>query len=122
MREDDSEAVLRQKLIGDLSRLECQDDAIIHILERLFTHSRDTTIKITPEAWKLKLQQALIQLTINQSKSGVTVICIEDLHWADPSTVDLFRMLLNNADLPVFFLISYRPGLIQTRIGSRSGL
>jgi class 3 adenylate cyclase/tetratricopeptide (TPR) repeat protein len=111
VREGDSEAVVRQKLVKDFSPLEGEDGAIIHILERLFTHSRDSAIKITPEAWKLKLRQALIHLTISQSRNGVAVICIEDLHWADPSTVDLFRMMLNNADLPVFFLISYRPGM-----------
>ncbi|MBC2742332.1 MAG: hypothetical protein HGJ93_04570, partial [Desulfosarcina sp.] len=56
------------------------------------------------------LRQALVQLIINQSRTRVTVICIEDLHWADPSTVDMFRMVLNEANLPVFFLISLRPG------------
>jgi class 3 adenylate cyclase/tetratricopeptide (TPR) repeat protein len=112
LRGDDSEAAVRQKLAQILRPIEGEDGTIIRILERLFIHSRDNAIKMTPEVWKLKLRQALIQLTISQSQSGVTVICIEDLHWADPSTVDLLRMMLNNADLPVFFLISCRPGLL----------
>ncbi|MDX2452946.1 hypothetical protein [Desulfosarcina sp.] len=49
----------------------------------------------------------------NQSKIGLTVFCIEDLHWADPSTVDIFRMVLNEADLPVLFLISCRPAQLN---------
>ncbi|WP_155319866.1 adenylate/guanylate cyclase domain-containing protein [Desulfosarcina alkanivorans] len=112
LREGDSETVVRQKLVEILRPLEGEDGPIAHVLERLFIHSRDNTINITPEAWKLKLRQALIQLAISYSQDGVTIICIEDLHWADPSTVDLLRMMLNNAALPVFFLISYRPGLL----------
>jgi class 3 adenylate cyclase/tetratricopeptide (TPR) repeat protein len=113
VREDDPPAVVREKLAEELGSPEDEDGTLFPILERLFTPSDNNPVKITPEVWKLKLRQLLIRLTINRSRSGVTVICIEDLHWADPSTVDLFRMMLNDADLPVFFLISCRPGLLS---------
>jgi class 3 adenylate cyclase/tetratricopeptide (TPR) repeat protein len=113
VRGDDPPAVVREKLEKQLGSPADEDGALYPILERLFTLSDNNPVKILPEVWKLKLGQALIRLTINQSRSGVTVICIEDLHWADPSSVDLFRTMLNDADLPVFFLISYRPGRLS---------
>lgn len=117
IREDDSPAEVREKLAEQLGSPADEDGTFLPILDRLFPPSDNNPVKIPPEAWKLKLRQALIRLTINQSQSGVIVICIEDLHWADPSTVDLFRMMLNDADLPVFFLISYRPGLLSFNPG-----
>lgn len=110
LREDDSEDVIRQKLAEDLGPLTAEDGTFVLILERLFTLSHDNAARVTPELWKIKLGRALVRLIRNQSRTGVTVICIEDLHWADPSTVGLFQFVLNEANLPVLFLVSLRPG------------
>jgi class 3 adenylate cyclase/tetratricopeptide (TPR) repeat protein len=107
---DDSKTVVRGKL-DDLLKGICDDDedrAII--MDRLFTLSSDRRTIITPEAWKIRLKQALIRIIDSQSRSRTTVICIEDLHWADPSSVDLLCSVINEADLPVLFLISQRCG------------
>ncbi len=110
VRDDDSEDVIRRKLGDELKNRYGEEETIAVILERLFTLSGDRASTITPESWKIKLKQALTRMIDKQSQIAPTIICIEDLHWADPSTVDLMRHLLNDADLPVFFLISYRPG------------
>ena len=110
LRDDDSLDMIRRKLAAELNPHRESDQAILQIIEHLFTQPNDKARPITPETWKLKLKQALVKMIDSQSKSGLTVICIEDMHWADPSTVALFRNLLNEADLPVLFLISYRPG------------
>uniref|UniRef100_UPI00356A22C3 ATP-binding protein n=1 Tax=Desulfosarcina sp. TaxID=2027861 RepID=UPI00356A22C3 len=107
---DDSQDLVRKKLAAELNPNRDADQAVFHIFERLFTLSNDKAPPITSESWKLKLKQALIKMIETRSKSALTVICIEDLHWADPSTVDLFRNLLNEAALPALFLISCRPG------------
>ena len=110
LRDDDSQDVVRKKLAVELNLNLDENEAIFPIIERLFTLSNDKATQITPESWKIKLKQALLKMIDRQSRTGLTFVCIEDLHWADPSTVDLFRNLLNVADIPVFFLISYRPG------------
>ncbi len=38
-----------------------------------------------------------------------TVICLEDLHWADPSTLELVHFLLSEIRHPILFLCVYRP-------------
>jgi predicted ATPase len=36
-------------------------------------------------------------------------VCIEDLHWADPSSIDLLRTILSDLRYPCLFLCLYRP-------------
>ncbi|MCG6534317.1 MAG: tetratricopeptide repeat protein, partial [Syntrophales bacterium LBB04] len=43
------------------------------------------------------------------SARGPTLICLEDLHWADPSSIDLFRYIVSDLAYPVFILCVYRP-------------
>ncbi|HSO20887.1 MAG TPA: adenylate/guanylate cyclase domain-containing protein, partial [Desulfosarcina sp.] len=110
VRDDDTQDMVRRKLVDELRPVCSDDQAIAVILERLFTLPGEQPSKIAPESWKIKLQQVLTGMIENQSRKAPTVICIEDLHWADPSTAALIRHLLHDADLPVMFLISYRPG------------
>jgi hypothetical protein len=39
-----------------------------------------------------------------------TVVCLQDLHWADPSTVNQVAELAAGLDSPVLLLVNYRPG------------
>lgn len=102
LRDEDSQAVARQKLADELKPVRGEDKEIFQIIDRLFTIPNDSPLKISPESWKIKLKQTLERMIDIQSRTGLTVICIEDLHWADPSTVTLLQRLLNEADLSVF--------------------
>ncbi len=110
VRDEDSQAVVRQKRVDELKPICGEVQGIFPIIERLFMLSDASAPNISPESWKIKLKQTLVRMIDIQSCNGQTIICFEDLHWADPSMVDLLRTLLNEVNLPVFFLISYRPG------------
>jgi len=43
------------------------------------------------------------------AQRGPTIICFEDLHWADPSSLDLVRFLLSQIRQPIIFICVYRP-------------
>ena len=43
------------------------------------------------------------------TRRNPAVICLEDLHWADPSSIELIRLILNDLRLPALFLCAYRP-------------
>jgi len=43
------------------------------------------------------------------AQRGPTIICFEDLHWADPSSLDLVRFLLSQIREPIIFICVYRP-------------
>jgi class 3 adenylate cyclase len=65
--------------------------------------------QVPPEQWKARLHEAIKLILANLCKHAPTVICIEDLHWADPSSVELMRNILIDLKYPVIFLCIYRP-------------
>ncbi|MGE5790806.1 MAG: ATP-binding protein [Syntrophaceae bacterium] len=42
-------------------------------------------------------------------KRAPTVFCLEDIHWGDPSSIELLRAILSGARHPAIFLCLYRP-------------
>jgi tetratricopeptide (TPR) repeat protein len=45
------------------------------------------------------------------ARRAPTIICLEDLHWADPSSLDLIRYLLSDFRYPALVICVYRPTL-----------
>jgi predicted ATPase len=64
---------------------------------------------VSPEFWKAELQKAILMVLTALAQSAPTVVCLEDLHWADPSTLELINFLLSEIRHPVLFLCVYRP-------------
>jgi class 3 adenylate cyclase/tetratricopeptide (TPR) repeat protein len=112
VRAGDSPAMVHRKLSEQLSPLNDEKETIADMLGRLSEPSRGWVADVPPKRWKVSLRRGLIQLCVNRSRKGVTVLCIEDLQWADPSTVDILRLAINETDLPVLILLSYRSGSV----------
>jgi class 3 adenylate cyclase/tetratricopeptide (TPR) repeat protein len=66
---------------------------------------------VSPEFWKSRLQEAIHEILVALVRRGPTIICLEDLHWADPSSMALLRFLLSEFRYPALFLCIYRPPL-----------
>jgi class 3 adenylate cyclase/tetratricopeptide (TPR) repeat protein len=66
---------------------------------------------VSPEFWKSRLQEAIHEILLALTQRGPTIICLEDLHWADPSSLNLFLFLLSEFRYPALFLCIYRPPL-----------
>ena len=49
------------------------------------------TEDVSPEFWKTRLQEAILTILSKLAEKAPTVFFIEDLHWADPSFVELLR-------------------------------
>jgi class 3 adenylate cyclase/tetratricopeptide (TPR) repeat protein len=64
---------------------------------------------VSPEYWKAKLHEAVQLILSALTRKAQTIICIEDLHWADPSSVELLRNILSDFRYPAVFLCIYRP-------------
>lgn len=45
------------------------------------------------------------------ARRAPTIICLEDLHWADPSSLELIRFLLTDFRYPALVICVYRPTL-----------
>jgi len=71
----------------------------------------DTKIEDTgPEVLKAGLFEAVFLLISKIAHHHPIVICIEDIQWADQSSIDLLRFLLsdNQGSYPCLYILSYR--------------
>jgi class 3 adenylate cyclase/tetratricopeptide (TPR) repeat protein len=49
---------------------------------------------VTPERYRELVAQTVMQLLVDAASDGPTVIVAEDLHWADPSSLDFLMLLI----------------------------
>jgi class 3 adenylate cyclase/tetratricopeptide (TPR) repeat protein len=64
---------------------------------------------VSPDIWKSKLQKAIQSIFSAFAQRAPTIVCLEDLHWADPSFLELLRLTLSDFTSPMLFLCVYRP-------------
>ena len=64
---------------------------------------------VSPEFWKSRLQDAIQTILSALAKKAPTIFFREDLHWADPSFVELLRNALKEIRQPAIVLCAYRP-------------
>jgi class 3 adenylate cyclase/tetratricopeptide (TPR) repeat protein len=81
--------------IGSLFALESRSDASGELID--------------PEYWKSNLHRAITRLFDAMSAQKPVVACFEDLHWSDPSTIDLLASLFTDCTGPILFLLIFRP-------------
>ncbi|HEY8107546.1 MAG TPA: ABC transporter substrate-binding protein [Gaiellaceae bacterium] len=68
------------------------------------------TSQLSPEALQWRTFEVVGQLFARLSESAPLVLSLEDLHWADPTSVLLLEQLLSLAeDAPVLLVLSLRP-------------
>ncbi|MBN2298074.1 MAG: AAA family ATPase [Deltaproteobacteria bacterium] len=70
--------------------------------------------QLMPDVWKSRLSDAITSLLESVGTKQPLVFCIEDIHWADPSTLDFLEYLFQYTDIlsKSLFIISSRPGTI----------
>ena len=67
-------------------------------------------ISLSPKAAKEDMMRALIDLVRAECRAGPILILVEDAQWADPTTVDFLRRLLEElGEIPALMIISARP-------------
>jgi tetratricopeptide (TPR) repeat protein len=109
IEEGDSPQKVKEKVETGLSRLVDNEKEIVPFIGNLYALRYPETAIMSPEVWKSKLHKA-IQTTLSAfALRAPTVICLEDLHWADHSSVELIRFLLLEIRHPVMFICVYRP-------------
>ncbi|BBO84155.1 hypothetical protein DSCO28_47210 [Desulfosarcina ovata subsp. sediminis] len=109
--EADGDTVILQKLHAGLGRWVADGDTVASYLAGFYTPSSLETVVSDQEVFKSRLQQAVTCLLSVLSRKAPTIVCLEDLHWADPSSLSLIRCILREPGLPLMFVISYRSSL-----------
>jgi predicted ATPase len=65
---------------------------------------------LSPEQQRRRLLATLVEMALGAAQVQPTVIATEDLHWADPSTLELIQLLVEQgARAPLLLLYTARP-------------
>lgn len=92
---------------------DCLDCALIAVLLGVPLGERYRVLAIAPPQQLHLTQQALRRYLSGLSAHRPLLVIVEDMHWADPATVQLVSMLLEGgAQPPILLVLTARPGFV----------
>jgi class 3 adenylate cyclase/tetratricopeptide (TPR) repeat protein len=109
--------------INDIGLKQGNIKNVIPYIGSLYSLSYPEIEGVSPEYWKSHLQETVLAVFEAFVQRKPTVICLEDLHWADPSSIDLLHFVLSRFRYPALFLFVYRLpfNLLPSRLLSEMG-
>ncbi len=111
-REDTPQAKL-DKLATSLARYRFPQIDTLPLLAALLSLPHpdgSPPLSLTPERQKQKTQEALVGWLIEEAEQTAVYSAWEDLHWADPSTLELLSLFLDQVPTTrLFTLLTFRP-------------
>jgi predicted ATPase/class 3 adenylate cyclase len=84
------------------------EPGVLTSLEVILSISHLEMEDINPDAWKTRLYNAFYTFFSAAVRRAPTIICLEDLHWADPSSLELLYYLLTKIKYSALFLCVFR--------------
>src|SRR5512143_3906837 len=109
IEEGDPPSKIREKVEGRIERLVGRREDIIPYIGSLFALTYPGIEGTSPDSWKHRLHKAVQEYLSAAVRRAPTVFCLEDIHWADPSSIELLRAILSGGRHPALFLCVYRP-------------
>jgi class 3 adenylate cyclase/tetratricopeptide (TPR) repeat protein len=109
IKEGDSSELVRNKVESRIKYLLGNEEEVIPYIGTLYSLSYPEIEEISPELWKSKLYAGVQSILSALARKAPTVICLEDLHWSDTSSIELLRFILKDFQLPAVFICAYRP-------------
>ena len=108
IEEGDSPEKVREKIETGLALLIGENNDIVPYIGSLYALDYPEAEAVSPEFWKSRLREAMQAVLAALTRNRPAVICLEDIHWADPSSIDLLRYILSEFHYPALFLCVYR--------------
>jgi class 3 adenylate cyclase/tetratricopeptide (TPR) repeat protein len=88
-----------------------EDVPLIASILSLPSEARFGVPPLTPEDRKRETIRALVELMEAIVRAGRRLVVVEDVHWADPSTLETLDVLLARVEsMPVLVVLTLRPG------------
>jgi class 3 adenylate cyclase/tetratricopeptide (TPR) repeat protein len=109
IEEGDSSETVRSKLESGITHLLGNEEGVIPYIGTLYSLNFPEIDGVGPELWKSRLYAGVQSILAALTRLGPTVICLEDLHWSDSSSIELLRFLLKDFQFPAVFICAYRP-------------
>jgi class 3 adenylate cyclase/tetratricopeptide (TPR) repeat protein len=108
IEEGDSPGKVRGRIESGIENLIGKKKDALPFIGSLYSLSYPEIEGVSPEFWRSGLIKAVQTILSALAQSGPTIICLEDIHWADPSSLDLLRSILLEFSHPVLFICVYR--------------
>jgi class 3 adenylate cyclase/tetratricopeptide (TPR) repeat protein len=115
--EEDTDDGVRNKVRRSLEILKAEEAGTLPFLLEVLEveDSGIDSIRMSPEGRKDRIIEAVKEIILKGALVRPLVIAIEDLHWADKSTEDALRWLLEAVPgARVLILFTYRPEFVHT--------
>jgi class 3 adenylate cyclase len=109
IEENDLPEKVRGKVESGIEHLVGNQDDVVPYVGSLYSLSYSKVEKVSPEFWKSRLQSAVKAILSAIAREAPTIYFLEDLHWADPSFVELLRQACLEIREPAIVLCVYRP-------------
>jgi len=109
IEDGDSQERLKQKIEAGITNLMGDGKDVIPFIGSLYSIKYPEIENISPEYWKMKLHESIQSIVSALTRRAPAVICLEDLHWTDPSSIELLRMILLKFNYPALILCVSRP-------------
>jgi class 3 adenylate cyclase/tetratricopeptide (TPR) repeat protein len=103
------------RLEAGLANLDLADPETIVLLASLLSlpiDDRYPPLKLSPARRRTATMQLLVELITAIAKAGPALLLVEDLHWADSSTLEFLELLVRTApEAPLLGIFTARPEL-----------
>jgi class 3 adenylate cyclase/tetratricopeptide (TPR) repeat protein len=109
IHEDDEPAQVEAKLHAACEILTAEPERSYPPLARLFGIPLPEGATLDRESYGRRLLESVMEMAESLAARGPTVLALQDLHWADASTVDLIKKLYAGLSNPVVMVANYRP-------------
>jgi len=109
IKEGDPVESVKEKLESEIKNIVDNHKDVVPYVGGLYSLSYPEVEEVSPEFWKYRLQEAISAILTGLAKRAPTVFFLEDLHWADPSFVELLRRTCLEMRQPAIVLCVYRP-------------
>jgi class 3 adenylate cyclase/tetratricopeptide (TPR) repeat protein len=109
VEENDTPDAVRDKVESGMERLVGKREDFVPYVGSLYSLDYPEIKAVSPEFWRSSLQGATQAVFAALAKNTPTIFFLEDLHWADPSFVDLLRRAAMEIRQPAIVLCVYRP-------------
>jgi predicted ATPase len=110
---EDSTTEKLDKLRGALAHVSGSEPDIVPWLASLLSlplPEREQRLLASPQRQRQKILETLRALILTQAEHQPLLFIVEDLHWVDPSTLELLTLLIDDiATARVFILLTNRP-------------
>lgn len=113
LRREDSAAEKLHQLEAALAHHETAVPGVVQLLAELLSVPRGgghPSLELAPHQRRQKTLEAIVMLLLDAAERQPVLFVVEDLHWADPSTLELLSLIVNQVPTAsLLVLLTFRP-------------